>query len=508
MQEEIYSLDIMEGGGIYSWNIGEGLPEHLKAGTAVQSFIDEPNYSNINFQEHSPEHHGTSERKIEGYRNPISDSATVSSKKNPSASPPNQRHQTEEIPVFPIASKRKSAKNLISKTTSNYVIEEVGKREKSTKLSQKKKSRKYESIAKTKTVKGHFNSGRWTRLEHFKFLEALKMFGKEWQKVQQHVYTRTSTQARSHAQKFFVKLDKKQLTLEEFLERLDIEQLKTDLRLGDLGDSTEYDEDQPLITIINQRNKGSVMNIALPGEVFKVPAQEPQPEIPAQVSSQENVQMSDIQEEEIGNVLWGTKRSTKQRKAKTNHAFFSKKYSESVRESVKRRKTDVDEEVILQSDSDTKIRINHYAIENYQEEPEPAHNIEEGDVQQFERVMEANSELDDILDNPADLIKDFEDREYNYYQSSVLSHHHNESIEDIINQTPQQDGFKGFNMMPNESQLESQIQFISNNHDWKVESMNFSESKLLKTVDRMKLDNDEMNLGMEALPPVSLIDQL
>ena len=53
-----------------------------------------------------------------------------------------------------------------------------------------------------------YNQGRWTSLEHFKFLEALKRYGKEWQKVQQHVSTRTSTQARSHAQKFFVKLDK------------------------------------------------------------------------------------------------------------------------------------------------------------------------------------------------------------------------------------------------------------------------------------------------------------
>lgn len=54
-----------------------------------------------------------------------------------------------------------------------------------------------------------YNQGRWTCYEHFKFLEALKKYGKEWQKVQQHVSTRTSTQARSHAQKFFVKLDKK-----------------------------------------------------------------------------------------------------------------------------------------------------------------------------------------------------------------------------------------------------------------------------------------------------------
>jgi len=50
-----------------------------------------------------------------------------------------------------------------------------------------------------------------------RFLQALKLFGKEWRKVQQHVGTRTSTQARSHAQKFFVKIEKKQMNLETFL---------------------------------------------------------------------------------------------------------------------------------------------------------------------------------------------------------------------------------------------------------------------------------------------------
>jgi SHAQKYF class myb-like DNA-binding protein len=260
----------MEQGGEEIWNTYQGRSEGVKSSTAVQSFIELSSNTKLKFQELSPESHDNSDRKTDDYRNPMCDTKTASSKKNPSASPPNQRQQVEEIPVYPVVGKRKSVKNNSSKSSASYAITEIRQKEKAKNAAVKRKKRNYESIAKAKATKGHYNSGRWTRLEHFKFLEALKIFGKEWQRVQQHVFTRTSTQARSHAQKFFVKLDKKQLTLEEFISKLDVEQLKLDLKLDNAGDSTEYDEDQPLITIINQKNKGSVMNIALPGEAFKV----------------------------------------------------------------------------------------------------------------------------------------------------------------------------------------------------------------------------------------------
>lgn len=89
-----------------------------------------------------------------------------------------------------------------------------------------------------------YKSGRWTRVEHFKFLEALQKFGKEWQKVQRHVSSRSSTQARSHAQKFFGKLEKKGLTLEQFLRDLDLEKLGKQLLQSGKLDSTDYDEDE------------------------------------------------------------------------------------------------------------------------------------------------------------------------------------------------------------------------------------------------------------------------
>jgi SHAQKYF class myb-like DNA-binding protein len=54
-----------------------------------------------------------------------------------------------------------------------------------------------------------FNTGRWLQEEHQKFIEAMFLFGNEWKKVQEHIKTRSSTQARSHAQKFFIRLRKK-----------------------------------------------------------------------------------------------------------------------------------------------------------------------------------------------------------------------------------------------------------------------------------------------------------
>jgi SHAQKYF class myb-like DNA-binding protein len=55
---------------------------------------------------------------------------------------------------------------------------------------------------------GGYNTGRWQPDEHQRFIEAIMKYGNEWKKVQKHVGSRSSTQARSHAQKFFVKMKK------------------------------------------------------------------------------------------------------------------------------------------------------------------------------------------------------------------------------------------------------------------------------------------------------------
>ena len=439
------------------------------------------------------------EKIVDRYRYQMSETATNCSKKIGSNSSPNQRSQIEEIPVYS-NSPMKRSRYSSSKSNSSFVYGDTVHNERNTKCGMKRKKRSYESIAKVRETKEQYRVGRWTRLEHFKFLEALKIFGKEWQKVQQHVNTRTSTQARSHAQKFFVKLDKKQLTLEEFLEGLDIELLKIQLRIDEAGDSTEYDEDLPLINIANQKYKGSVMNIALPGEAYKVQPADYKIRIP-QIEEESHNYSSNQNESNIMKIAYNqehdnyeVKRSPIQRKAKTNHAFFSGNYThEAIKadESVKRRRLMEDnEEVIVRSGYDTKIWISNYAVQQYEEEQKGEHQEEINELDQYMKEMQAHSELDEIYDNPRSCIKNTQDREFGYNETFVLNHHQ-ESIDDIINGSNKKNDFKAFNVIPNDSHLGSMIYLNSLHNDWKEESINFNESKQMKMDDKLRIETVE-----------------
>jgi SHAQKYF class myb-like DNA-binding protein len=55
---------------------------------------------------------------------------------------------------------------------------------------------------------GSEQTGRWTKEEHEAFLSGLAMYGKEWKKVAARVKTRTVVQTRTHAQKYFQKVQK------------------------------------------------------------------------------------------------------------------------------------------------------------------------------------------------------------------------------------------------------------------------------------------------------------
>ena len=72
-----------------------------------------------------------------------------------------------------------------------------------------------------------------------------------------HVGSRTSTQARSHAQKFFVKIEKKCINLDEFLSTLDINNLEKDMLFSDLEDDDEPPvERQNSGELVSDQSKG------------------------------------------------------------------------------------------------------------------------------------------------------------------------------------------------------------------------------------------------------------
>ena len=72
----------------------------------------------------------------------------------------------------------------------------------------KKHNNLKENLKSKKNSKNQKNYlvGRWKLDEHQRFLEAIIKYGNDWKQVQKLVKTRSSTQARSHAQKFFIKL--------------------------------------------------------------------------------------------------------------------------------------------------------------------------------------------------------------------------------------------------------------------------------------------------------------
>lgn len=49
--------------------------------------------------------------------------------------------------------------------------------------------------------------GKWTAPEHAKFIEATKIWGRQWKHISGYVKSRSASQCRSHAQKHYIKLE-------------------------------------------------------------------------------------------------------------------------------------------------------------------------------------------------------------------------------------------------------------------------------------------------------------
>ena len=120
-----------------------------------------------------------------------------------------------------------------------------------------------------------FNSGRWNKDEHNKFLKGLIQYGNDWKMVQKIIKTRSSSQSRSHAQKFFLKLKNLIKTAKISTEENDLYEyiFKKNKNALDLNDIklTEQEKKQLLKIIISSinlfdKNKMIRKNTILSGE--------------------------------------------------------------------------------------------------------------------------------------------------------------------------------------------------------------------------------------------------
>lgn len=123
------------------------------------------------------------------------------------------------------------------------------------------------------------STGRWTHQEHVLFIEGLKIFGKNWKKVESYIGTRTGTQIRSHAQKFFNRIKKEHQTDDPskyVIDNMGDDDVKR-IILEHLGEESSSDTPEVLFSITkeksNKRKREEVSDtprsLASPKSAFK-----------------------------------------------------------------------------------------------------------------------------------------------------------------------------------------------------------------------------------------------
>lgn len=65
-----------------------------------------------------------------------------------------------------------------------------------------------QSSTTTSSAASALNTGRWSDKEHQLFLQGLKLHGRNWKAIAEHVKSRSHVQIRTHAQKYFIKEQK------------------------------------------------------------------------------------------------------------------------------------------------------------------------------------------------------------------------------------------------------------------------------------------------------------
>lgn len=116
------------------------------------------------------------------------------------------------------------------------------------------------------------------------------MHGKNWKKVEEHVKTRTSTQARSHAQKFFANISKNKMTMEEFLAKLDLANLNN---IFQQNNGEDYNEEELNKQLVNSMRNPQNDQEAKGGEKTVEPSKKRQKVAKTRVM---NIAMEDVKQ--------------------------------------------------------------------------------------------------------------------------------------------------------------------------------------------------------------------
>jgi len=116
----------------------------------------------------------------------------------------------KEQNIHPLT-KKTSGEQTSKNSLKNFIITHINSNLNNESKNQNKyvEQKKEGSIrSKSMSPEVEFRAGRWTEDEHSKFIKGLLEYGNDWKMVQKIIKTRSSTQARSHAQKFFLKINK------------------------------------------------------------------------------------------------------------------------------------------------------------------------------------------------------------------------------------------------------------------------------------------------------------